>query len=49
MKHTIQDVSRLDDGIIVTFADGAIAYFDSRFLYAQIDKRVPESGLTLPE
>jgi len=49
MKHTIQDVSRLDDGIVVTFEDGAIAYFDSPFLYAQFDKRVPESGFKFPK
>ncbi len=49
MKHTIQDVSRLNDGIVVTFEDGAIAYFGASFLYAQVDKRVPESGLTIPE
>jgi hypothetical protein len=48
MKHTIQDASRLDDGIVVTFKDGTIAYFDSQFLYAQLEKRVPESGLKLP-
>jgi len=42
MKYSIQDVSRLDDGIIVSFQDGVIAFFDPRFLYAQVDKRLPQ-------
>ena len=32
MKHTIEDVSRMDAGILVAFEDGAVAFFDPGFL-----------------
>ena len=46
MKHTIEDVSRKDAGILVAFKDGVVAFFDPGFLYAQLDKRVLSSKTT---
>jgi hypothetical protein len=46
MKHTIEDVSRKDAGILVAFEDGVVAFFDPSFLYAQLDKRVLSSKTT---
>ena len=40
MSMKIVNVDQMENGIIVNFADGVCAFFDSDFLYAQVNKRV---------
>ena len=36
----IVSVNQMENGIVVNFQDGACAFFDAAFLYAQADKRL---------
>ena len=36
----IISVNQMEGGILVNFQDGACAFFDAAFLYAQKDKRI---------
>lgn len=38
----IVSVDQMDNGIVVNFQDGVCAFFDSAFLYTQMDKRVTD-------
>jgi hypothetical protein len=40
MDGEIKDVDRLNNGILVVFQDGVVAFFETDFLYAQVEKRV---------
>lgn len=40
MSIRIVDVDQLENGILVSFEDGACALFDADFLYAQVEKRI---------
>lgn len=40
VKTKIVSVDQMEKGIVVNFEDGACAFFDAAFLYAQMDKRL---------
>jgi hypothetical protein len=40
VNMTIVSVNQMENGIVVNFQDGACAFFDAAFLYAQTDKRL---------
>jgi len=40
MSSKIISIDQMDDGVLVTFAEGVVSFFDAAFLYGQLDKRV---------
>ena len=40
MSAPIINVDQMNNGVIVTFADGIVSFFEAAFLYEQLDKRI---------
>ena len=45
MAVKIINVDQMNDGVIVTFAEGDIYFFNADFLHEQLDKRIDVSGI----
>jgi hypothetical protein len=40
MSARIISIDQVNGGVLVTFAEGIVSFFDAAFLYGQLDKRV---------
>ena len=40
MTAKIINVDHVNNGVIVTFTEGVVSFFDAAFLYGQMDKRI---------